>query len=421
VPTPEPGNVAEAPTPRRWERFLDGAAVIAVGAELWRQATTEVSWLGLALLAVAAAAVALRRRLSLPAVAVATLASALVGFAPSSAVPVWVLTQVCAFAIPLRWKRGPSIGVAIGVSVTLYVTAIARLQVGPLDPIVLILPVWTVAVVGIALSLRDHTDYTAALYASARAALDARESEMMHRVADERLRIARDLHDAVAHNVAIINVHAGAAERVLADAPPTVRASLTEIRNASRTVLEELQEIVSLLRRARGPDDPDPSPTTAAGIPALIESFRAVGMRIDATVDGDTALTPAANAAAYRVVQEALTNAHRHGTGSATIDVRPDGTQLHIDIENPVDGARRLDGSGFGLVGMRERVTAAGGTLDIRASTGRFAIHVRLPLAHPVAGTPAAPAAPAPPRRALGHTAPVPSAPAPARGTGGDG
>jgi signal transduction histidine kinase len=378
---PGPGSVAEAPTPHNWERFLDGAAVIAVAFELYRQATTEVSWLGLMLLTVCAVAVAVRRRYSLPAVGVATLASGLVGLAPDSALPVWLLTQICAFAVPLRWRRGVSVAVAIALSLMLYITAIARFQVTPVDPIALILPVWTVAMVGISLSLRDHADYTSALYASARAALDARESEMMHRVADERLRIARDLHDAIAHNVAIINVHAGAAERLLADAPPAVRASLTEIRNASRTVLDELQEIVALLRRTGGADEPDARPTTAAGIPGLIESFRALGMTVEAAVASDLTLTPAVNAAAYRVVQEALTNAHRHGTGSAAVRTYPEDSDLHIDIQNPVDGTRQAEGSGFGLVGMRERVTAAGGTLDIRARPGRFGIHVTLPLA----------------------------------------
>jgi signal transduction histidine kinase len=375
------GNVAEAPTPRNWERFLDGIAAIAVGTEVWRQANTQASWLGLALLGVGLGAVQTRRRHTLASMAVATVASGLVGLAPSSAFPVWLLTQVCAFAVPLRCRRGITVAVAIVLSATLYVTAIARFHVGPLDPIALILPVWTVAVVGVSLSLRDHADYTAALVASARAALDARESDIMHRVANERLRIARDLHDAVAHNVAIINVHAGAAERVLADAPPAVRAALTEIRNASRKVLEELQDIVALLRRTGGADEPDPAPTTAAGIPALVASFRAVGMDIDADIAGDLPLTPAVNAAAYRVVQEALTNAHRHGSGTASVQVRPDESDLHIEIENPVDGSGLADGSGFGLVGMRERVTAAGGTLDIQAQPGRFAVHVTLPLA----------------------------------------
>jgi len=377
----EASHVADAPTPRNWERFLDGAAAIAVGTEVWRQANTQASWLGLASLALGLGAVLMRRRHTLASMAVATVASGLVGLAPSSAFPVWLLTQVCAFAVPLRCRRGITVAVAIVLSATLYLTAILRFHVGPLDPIALILPVWTVAVVGVSLSLRDHADYTAALVASARAALDARESEIMHRVADERLRIARDLHDAVAHNVAIINVHAGAAERVLADAPPAVRGSLTEIRNASRKVLEELQEIVALLRRTGGVDEPDPVPTTAAGIPALVTSFRAVGMEIDAVIASDLRLTPAANAAAYRVVQEALTNAHRHGTGAASLRVHPDDTDLHIEIENPVDGSRLADGSGFGLIGMRERVTAAGGTLDIQAGPTRFAVHVTLPLA----------------------------------------
>jgi signal transduction histidine kinase len=108
-------------------------------------------------------------------------------------------------------------------------------------------------------------------------------------------------------------------------------------------------------------------------------------MSIDAEIAGDIALTPAVNAAAYRVVQEALTNAHRHGAGSAQVRVRPVGSHLQIDIENPVDSSRLAHGSGFGLVGMRERVTAAGGILDIRAQQDLFGIHVTLPLAQPAA------------------------------------
>jgi signal transduction histidine kinase len=105
-------------------------------------------------------------------------------------------------------------------------------------------------------------------------------------------------------------------------------------------------------------------------------------MEVDADVTGDLALTPAGNAAAYRVVQEALTNAHRHGTGGAAIRVRPDSEYLHIEISNPItDGAQPSDGSGFGLIGMRERVTAAGGTLDIGTRRGHFTVHVTLPLA----------------------------------------
>ena len=104
-------------------------------------------------------------------------------------------------------------------------------------------------------------------------------------------------------------------------------------------------------------------------------------MTVEASVATGLDLTPAVNAAAYRVVQEGLTNAHRHGTGVADLHTYAEHGDLHIDIENPVDDVHQGEGSGFGLVGMRERVTAAGGTLDIRASPGTFAIHVTLPLA----------------------------------------
>src|SRR5215510_8712942 len=116
MPTPEPGHVAEAPTTRNWERFLDGAAAIAVGTEVWRQANTQASFLGLALLVICLGAVLMRRRYTLASVAVATVASGLVGLAPSSAFPVWLLTQVCAFAVPLRCRRGVSVAVAIALS-----------------------------------------------------------------------------------------------------------------------------------------------------------------------------------------------------------------------------------------------------------------------------------------------------------------
>jgi signal transduction histidine kinase len=104
-------------------------------------------------------------------------------------------------------------------------------------------------------------------------------------------------------------------------------------------------------------------------------------MSVEASVATGLILTPAANAAAYRVVQEGLTNAHRHGAGSAAVRTHAEGAYLHIDIQNPVNDDHQNEGSGFGLVGMRERVTAAGGTLDIRARSGTFAIHVTLPLA----------------------------------------
>jgi signal transduction histidine kinase len=170
-------------------------------------------------------------------------------------------------------------------------------------------------------------------------------------------------------------------------------------------VLEELQDIVSVLRRTNDVEEADRAPTTAAGIPTLVEKFRAVGMRVDAQFADALTLTPAASAAAYRVVQEGLTNAHRHGTGSASVQLRSDGEQIHIEIENPVaDSAPVVAGSGFGLIGMRERVTAAGGTLEIRTPPGLFRVHVVLPSAQAQQRPATRRPAPAPRPAALGGT-----------------
>jgi signal transduction histidine kinase len=226
---------------------------------------------------------------------------------------------------------------------------------------------------------RNRRAYLAEVEERARRAESERDLEASRRVTEERLRIARDLHDVVGHHLALINVQAGVAAHVLDEQPAQVRQSLRHIRQASRSALEELRDTIGLLR---GPDEPAaPVEPTAglAGLGQLVASFRRSGLRVDEDVRGEARpLPPAADVTAYRVVQESLTNVCKHATrprARLCLEYRP--AALHIVVDNP--GA----GSGFdghGIVGMRERVAALGGSLDAGPhGSGGFRVSAVLP------------------------------------------
>jgi signal transduction histidine kinase len=217
-----------------------------------------------------------------------------------------------------------------------------------------------------------------------RRARQAHEDEALRWVAEERLRIARDVHDIVSHSIATINVQAGVALHVIDERPEQARAALTAIKAASRDALRDLRGILGLLRDA---DAAEPRAPTAglAELPELVDRIRRTGVDVSLRREEDGGPLPAAvDLAAYRVVQEALTNVVRHAPGAvARIRVRRAGGELLVEVED--DGgapvAEGRPGAGHGLLGMRERVRAVGGTLDAgpRAERG-FAVRARLPL-----------------------------------------
>ncbi|WP_371668101.1 sensor histidine kinase [Streptomyces sp. NBC_00289] len=214
-----------------------------------------------------------------------------------------------------------------------------------------------------------------------------REEEARRRVTEERVRIARELHDVVAHHITLVNAQAGVAQHLVrTDAEKAYRA-LGAIKETSRAALEELRATVGLLRQA---DDSPPSLAPAPGLEdldGLVDGFRRTGMTVDVTRTGAARpLTPATGLAAYRIVQEALTNTHKHA-GSATAHITlvygPD--TLRLTVADDGDGtARPGPGTGHGLIGMRERATAFGGTLTAGTSPrGGFRVHAELPLPAP--------------------------------------
>jgi signal transduction histidine kinase len=216
-----------------------------------------------------------------------------------------------------------------------------------------------------------------------------REQEARRRVDAERLRIARELHDAVAHSIQTINVQAGVAAHVIEQRPEQAAESLAVIRDMSKQALRELREILGLLRAA---DDEAPR-TPATGLDQLeplLEAARSAGVRLELTIDGEQCRLPVrVDLAAYRIVQESLTNVMRHaGPAHVRVNLEYGDTELCLTVND--DGAGRppierfIGGSGLGILGMRERAEALGGTLAAgRRSDGGFQVVARLPLGEP--------------------------------------
>lgn len=212
-------------------------------------------------------------------------------------------------------------------------------------------------------------------------AVEAREREAQQMVQEERVRIARDLHDVVAHSIATINVQAGVAAHVIDAEPDAAREALVEIKEASRSALAELRAMLRVLREADDTDASRPSPGVAQ-IAALVEQF---GDRATLVVVGTAArpVDPAVGIAAYRIVQEALTNVMKHAA-HALVEVRVEHGADHLDLSirndasgSPVEGE---PGAGLGLVGIAERVASVGGSVASGPDFhGGFSVAATLP------------------------------------------
>ncbi|AYF99477.1 sensor histidine kinase [Protaetiibacter intestinalis] len=208
-----------------------------------------------------------------------------------------------------------------------------------------------------------------------------RERTAAQAVALDRVRIARELHDAVAHHVSVIGIQAGAARTVLGSDPEAASAALHTIEETSRETIRELHEMLVTLR------DPDELPESARGVDRigeLVDASLDAGIPTSYTVVGDPVPVPAiASVNLYRIAQEALTNVRKHGGPAATADLRLRYGPGHVELEVANTGgvtALRVPG-GLGQLGMRERVAASGGTLELGPrSRGGYLVRARIPL-----------------------------------------
>ncbi|MFS0793550.1 sensor histidine kinase [Microbacterium sp. 1P10AE] len=230
---------------------------------------------------------------------------------------------------------------------------------------------------------RSRRAYVQAVIERARRAEQTREAEARRRVTEERLRIARDLHDAVAHQISVISLNAGVASSAMESRPERAQEALATIRTASREVLAEIGSMLSVLRT---PDDAGPRDQPGlARLPEIVESVRVAGWEVVVRDElGDEPLPLGVDIVAYRVVQEGLTNALKHGAARrAFVLLRRDGDDLEVVVTNPVSHEPQPADSpvsGFGLVGLRERVDSVGGVVEAGPAPGGYRLAARLPL-----------------------------------------
>lgn len=260
-----------------------------------------------------------------------------------------------------------------------------------LDPLVFQLVVTVAFASAAGDATRSRREYLIAVTERADRAERTRESEAQRRVTEERLRIARDLHDAVAHQISVISLNAGVATSVLDSNPERARAALGTIRQASRNVLGEIGDLLAMLR-ADSPDSSTPTPQYGLEhLDTLLDQFAAGGLEVRRRVDGDyAAITGTVGLVAYRVIQEALTNAHKHGAlHRAHLLIETDGRSVRIVVTNPVESAALpgrtaadpgATGTGMGLVGVRERVASVRGTVSAGPTVGGWKMVATIPL-----------------------------------------
>ncbi|MHC9043299.1 sensor histidine kinase [Microbacterium saperdae] len=204
-----------------------------------------------------------------------------------------------------------------------------------------------------------------------------RAIEVQRGVAQERLRIARDLHDSVGHQVAVVNMHLGAAEVHLPTEATAAHDDLDAARSGVQAVLRETQQILRVLRMD---DAAERSEYTYSSLGDLIDSYRAAGMDIEATVaETPENVAPHTRAAVFRIVQEGLTNAQKHGVGTVSVTVRHEGDRIHTEVVNMRNLRAEQTAGGNGLIGMRERAETAGGTLDVRSDERMFWVTAIIP------------------------------------------
>jgi signal transduction histidine kinase len=212
---------------------------------------------------------------------------------------------------------------------------------------------------------------------------DEREAQALAAVAAERARIARELHDVIAHSVSVMTVQAGAARLLLAQDPERAREPILAVEETGREALAETRRLLGILRSDMSEAELEPQPGMAS-LETLVARTRLAGLPVELTVEGEgVKLAPGLDLAAYRIVQEALTNALKYaGPAHAWVTVRYLRDALELEISNDGRSPERQNGSGgHGLVGMRERVSLYGGSVEAGPHPVRgFVVRARLPL-----------------------------------------
>ncbi len=346
---------------------------------------------GLVLTLLASAALVVRRRWPVTALAVCVAAAAAQTLVVHSRSPMVVAVGIGLVTLVVTDDRRPSEASAVAALVgVLAVPAVQFLRVRDGWWTNLSSVLWLVLCLAVGAAMRNRHQHLVALEERARRAEYTRDEEARRRVAEERLRIARELHDVVAHQIALVGVQAQVAELMLTADPDRARIALGHVQAAGRTVLGELTVMLDVLRQ---PEEGTPVGTPQPIEPApsldrlgdLLSAFRAAGMPVQTEVPSPApVLAPAVDLSAFRIIQEALTNAYKHATGSdVQLRLRVGAGRLLIEVDNgPAPGGspgEAAPGTGHGLIGMRERAAALGGTCLAEPRGGGYRVRAEIP------------------------------------------
>ena len=338
----------------QWERLVAAAVAVALGAAAARRSRDPLPLLGLIL-----------------AVSVVSLAVPMFGEPTNSAVFIFYLLAVYSAAAHTSGRRTMIAG---GMVVGLYVMAFASDGAGiSADTVIfytlLLSTPWAAGRAVRQQRLKDRE-------------LEQERGRAAAAIVEERARIARELHDVVAHSISVMVLQARGGRRVLQSDPADAHDAFAVIEWTGQQALDEMRRLVGMLRSGDEglPLAPQPS---LKELGTLVEQARAAGLPVDVAVEGEPRdLPPGLDLSAYRIVQEALTNALTHaGPARARVVLRYRVDELELEVSDDGPGRGEVSGSGYGLVGMRERVAIYGGELQAgRRPEGGYALRVRLPL-----------------------------------------
>lgn len=366
------------------------AAALAVGGSVAVQSFDlgrPLDALAYALLIAGAAALVARRHLPV-AVAVATAATALAYYLSGytglifPAIPL----LVALYTVVAQGKRVPALAVAAAV---LAVFALDKLLLPGANPPEFEGLLWVTGFITSAVVLgevsRSRRDYLTAVEERAHEAERTREEEARRRAGEERLRIAREVHDVIGHSISLINVQAGVAAHLMDHDPEQARRALLTIKQTSKEALRELRDTLGALRQVEDDEAPRTPAPSLARLEDLAAGMSVGGLDVRVTMAGERRPLPASiDAAAYRIVQESLTNVSRHADAStATVSVDYGQESLTVQVDDDGRGVTggAVPNGGSGIVGMRERAAATGGELHVGPRPeGGFRVRARLPL-----------------------------------------
>ncbi|WP_185993348.1 sensor histidine kinase [Rhodococcus sp. KBS0724] len=363
------------------DRIALVVSILAVCTEAYRMVVEAAPLGGYVAIAVTALGVAISRRYSWAGLIVVLAGSVIDAVFWDPLVP-WTVAVFTVFSLTLRGTSGLGAGLAAG-SVA-YAASVYANSAGFFDAAAIAGFASAIAAAAAGNAVRNRDRYWKALEERALDAIAARESETNRRVAEERVRIARDLHDMVGHEIAVVNMNLGVAEVNLPPDSQRSRDALDAARAGVTAVLRETQSILQVLRGGSSAVEDQTQPVPGVDqISGLIDSYRRIGLKVNAEIDTVVdKLDPTVDTAIYRIVQEALTNAHRHGNSDVDLAIKSAAGFIVAAVTNrrSSTGSRNLPGEGYGLVGMRERATSAGGVLDIGGDETMFTVTATVPI-----------------------------------------